>query len=545
MQFVNPEPHTVSPVDAPASDAPYDLIIVGFGGAGASAALEAGSRGARVLLIDRYDGGGATAMSGGVVYLGGGSKQQAAAGYDDNPEEMFRYLQFEVGDAVDEATLRAYCEESLDNLAFLEALGIPFHATGEAPKTSYPEPDVSLYFSGNELCPPYRDGARTAPRGHRALGKGLTGKVIFKYMRMAVEGRDIELRSECEAQRLIQNEDGRVVGVEIRELPRRGWVPALHRLLALVTSWAGLLTPGFATRAKGWIEAIESRHGVVSQVFASRGVVLSAGGFVFNRKLIRELAPLFAESMPLGCVGDDGSGIAMGVAAGAKTARMDRCTAFRFINPPVALTRGVLVDSRGERICNEEYYGATLGDHIGYGRGGRARLIIDAATKRRILVELWQFRKLNFQSTAALLNLYVNRVKADSLESLAQLCEMPRDALRKTLDEYNLAIREGDGDPLGKSEKVCVPLDQAPWYAINCDFDTPWFPTPTFTVGGVVVDGKSGAVLREDGSEIPGLFSAGRNAVGISSESYVSGLSVGDCIFSGRRAARAALTDES
>ncbi len=527
------------------SDPPYDLIIVGFGGAGACAALEAESLGARVLVIDRYAGGGATAMSGGVVYLGGGSSQQKAAGYEDTPDEMFRYLQYEVGDAVDEPTLRAYCDQSLDNLAFLESLGVPFPATGHAPKTSYPEPDVSLYFSGNELCPPYSDGARTAPRGHRALGAGLTGSVLFHHMRTAVEQCDIEIRTECEARGLIRDETGRIVGVEIRELPQSQLIRRFHRIMALTASWVGVLVPSFGAWAKRQIEALEARQGIESRVWATRGVVLCAGGFVSNRKMIREFAPLFANSMPLGSIGDDGRGIELGLEAGGASARMERCTAFRFINPPVALTEGLLVDSRGERICNEEYYGATLGDHIGYGRGGRAWLIIDAETRRRILAELWEFRKLNFQSISALLNLFVNRISAHSLESLAQLCGMPRESLQKTVDAYNMAIHEGDSDAMGKSKTVCRPLEASPFYAINCDIDSRWFPTPTFTIGGIVVEGHSGAVLREDGEPIPGLYAAGRNAVGISSESYVSGLSIGDGVFSGRRAARHAMTEES
>ncbi|PYY66301.1 delta 4, 5-alpha steroid dehydrogenase, partial [Pseudomonas jessenii] len=50
-----------------------DLLIVGFGGAGACAAIEASTRGLSVLALDRFEGGGATALSGGVVYAGGGT----------------------------------------------------------------------------------------------------------------------------------------------------------------------------------------------------------------------------------------------------------------------------------------------------------------------------------------------------------------------------------------------------------------------------------------------------------------------------------------
>jgi 3-oxo-5alpha-steroid 4-dehydrogenase len=62
------------------------------------------------------------------------------------------------------------------------------------------------------------------------------------------------------------------------------------------------------------------------------------------------------------------------------------------------------------------------------------------------------------------------------------------------------------------------------------------FPCPMLTLGGLVVDESTGRVRGEDGKPIAGLFAAGRSAVGICSRAYVSGLSLADCVFSGRRA---------
>src|SRR5215470_969430 len=93
-------------------------VVVGFGAAGACAALEAVAAGCSVLVLDRFGGGGATALSGGVVYAGGGTPQQRAAGVTDSPEAMFAYLQNEVGDVVPAATLREFCEGSTAMLAW-------------------------------------------------------------------------------------------------------------------------------------------------------------------------------------------------------------------------------------------------------------------------------------------------------------------------------------------------------------------------------------------------------------------------------------------
>ncbi|MBS4104664.1 FAD-dependent oxidoreductase, partial [Tsukamurella paurometabola] len=73
-------------------DATADVVVVGYGGAGAAAALAARESGADVLALDRYLGGGATNLSGGIVYAGGGTRIQRAAGIDDDAENMFSYL---------------------------------------------------------------------------------------------------------------------------------------------------------------------------------------------------------------------------------------------------------------------------------------------------------------------------------------------------------------------------------------------------------------------------------------------------------------------
>ena len=67
-------------------DREADVVVVGFGCAGACAAIEAAEAGADVLLLERASGGGGTsAMSGGLIYMGGGTPVQAACGIEDTP----------------------------------------------------------------------------------------------------------------------------------------------------------------------------------------------------------------------------------------------------------------------------------------------------------------------------------------------------------------------------------------------------------------------------------------------------------------------------
>jgi 3-oxo-5alpha-steroid 4-dehydrogenase len=165
-------------------------------------------------------------------------------------------------------------------------------------------------------------------------------------------------------------------------------------------------------------------------------------------------------------------------------------------------------------------------------------LVIDARVRKTVWEEMVASRKLGWQNISAFINLFFNREKAGSLPALAKACEIPADALRETVERYNRSARDGGPDEFGKTAAACRPLENPPFYAIRCHLDSRRFPAACMTLGGLRVEGRTGRVLRGDGSSIDGLYAAGRNAVGISSHSYVSGLSLADCIFSGRRAGR-------
>lgn len=114
--------------------------------------------------------------------------------------------------------------------------------------------------------------------------------------------------------------------------------------------------------------------------------------------------------------------------------------------------------------------------------------------------------------------------------------------LRQTLEQYNaLAERGGKGDPMGKFPDFVHKLEP-PFISINCSLGSKLFACASLTLGGLVVNEETGEVRREDGSDIEGLHAAGRSAIGICSNGYVSGLAIADCVFSGRRAARHALS---
>ena len=102
-------------------------------------------------------------------------------------------------------------------------------------------------------------------------------------------------------------------------------------------------------------------------------MILSAGGFVSNREMMRTHAPAYKGGIPLGTSGDDGKGINLGVEAGGATDKLGNVSAWRFIVPPSAFLGSILVGESGARIVDESRYGAALGQSDG-GEEQRNRL---------------------------------------------------------------------------------------------------------------------------------------------------------------------------
>lgn len=524
----------------------FDVVVVGFGCAGACAAIEAADAGASVLIIERFDGGGATRRSGGVIYAGGGTATQEAAGVSDTPSRMFRYLRRETEGAVSDTVLRDFCRESRANLEWLCALGLAVPARCWEAKTTQPPAGYGLYYSGNERQ--YGGAGGAVPRGHVPGGMGMGGPFIHAALSRAVAARGIEVRQHTWAVSLTRDGRGAVTGVEAQTLARRPLSRGLR---------AALFGMGMASRGAAALMArIERRRGEHVRITARRGVIITAGGFSFNRAMMELHAPAYARSMPLGTPGDDGSGISLGLEAGAAAAHLESCAASRFYAPPLAFTTGIMVDGAGRRLCDESLYGATLSRHIAAAPGGCAWLVVDRAIMKAAADEMrahervtsyslrdilaGQVNYLIFRRMNAVINRRLNRIRAATMEDLARRLGMDPAVLTATMDDYNRDTAAGRPDKLGKDTAIRRVIANPPFYAIDVSLGNRLFLDPCMTLGGLRVDHTHGRVLRHDSSPIPGLYAAGRSAAGICARSYVSGLSLADCIAMGRRAGRAA-----
>lgn len=514
----------------------YDVIVVGFGAAGAAAAIEAADRGARVLALDRGYGGGATALSGGIIYAGAGTAEQHAGGHTDSVDNLRAYLTQEVGDAVGEDTLTRFCAESPGLIEWLKAQGVEFRGGPVSSyKTSYPTDDFYLYYSGNEKAYPYAQHAAPAPRGHRVLAPGMSsGRVLYERLRDSAKAKGVTVIPLARVHGLI-TDAGRVVGVRYRVLDQGHPNAHRHRVLTRATAKLGTWMPGLVNGVVARAERLWAEAAVQTEARAP-SVILAAGGFIFNREWVQAHAPEFTKISPLGTAGDDGNGIALGLDAGGFTDKMGNVAAWRFLAPPSAFLEGLTVGADGSRITNEDLYGATHSTVMMREFGGTGWAIYDARTWAKIRGQVRTQTQL-FQRLQLIYLFTTGHRKSSTLEGLARKNGIDPAGLRRTVDAYNSGIVSGTGDPAHKDPDLCAPMTTGPFYSIDISAASSMFyPVPGLTLGGLVVDEKTGEVMHRDGGTVAGLYAVGRTAVGICSNSYVSGLSLSDCVFSGRRA---------
>jgi succinate dehydrogenase/fumarate reductase flavoprotein subunit len=455
-----------------------DVVVVGFGCAGSCAAIEAAAR-AEVLMVEGAPmAGGTSAAAHAILYLGGGTPVQRACGFEDDAEQMFRYLMASCGPDPDPDLIAPYCEGSVEHFHWLCEQGIPFQASF-FPDGHFPESDEGLVYSGNERVHPFRDIARPAPRGHIPHTPGPAGGLLMQKLSAATlqSGTDVVYGARCSA--LVQEDDGRVVGIVFDRDSQRCFVRARC------------------------------------------GVVLTTGGFIYNDEMLRELAPdLLRCRHKVGTPTDDGSGIRMGMAAGAEAVGLDRGDVLLPLYPPPTLKQGLLVNREGARFINEDAYHGRIGEFALHRCGGEVWMIIDSSIDERPA-----------NTPAPLIAV------EEDVASLEQALGMPEGALQATVTAYNEAARRGEDPLFHKGPEHVRPLIHPPYGALDLRMESAHYGG--FTLGGLRIDAE-GRVLRSPDEPIPGLFAAGRASSGVAKRGYSSGLSLGDASFFGRRAGRCA-----
>jgi len=461
-----------------------DVLIIGLGAAGASAAIESRGAGADVLVLERASGGGgSTQYSGGFLYLGGGTRPQRANGFADSAENMYRFLSAATP-APDHRKIRDYCEHSPAHFDWLEAQGLRFNDGFYPHKHFEHSTEDGLAWSGNEKVWPYLEAATPVPRGHKVTspgGQGQLGEGGLKLITTLItRAKALGVRIEPDAfvQQLIVDAEGRVVGAKYRNF------------------------------------------GETRLVRARRGVVLATGGFGANKAMLEQYCPLLAEehSNVVGAPTADGSGIELGASVGAALNNMAGCLITSPFYPPASLLKGILINKLGRRfVAEDSYHGRSAWaclqqpDRIAY-------LICDNAV----------FGRPEFQAQPLI----------DAWESVAEMEQalgIPAGALQAELATYNTEAASGRDPAFHKQKDWLQPLVEPPFAALDCSYGKAFYTG--FTLGGLKTSALA-EVLDDQNRPIPGLYAAGACASNIAQDSagYASGTCLGESTFFGRRA---------
>jgi 3-oxosteroid 1-dehydrogenase len=544
-----------------ADDPEFDLVVVGSGAAGMTAALTAAARGLRAVVLEKTEYfGGSTARSGGGVWIPGNSVLRRH-GVTDTAEQAARYLGYVAGEDTPAALRAAFLQHGPAMLDLvlaktpLDFAWVPNYsdyypeAPGGRPGGRSVEPALlDGRVLGPELAhlrPPYLPapaGITVTQANYRWLSLGTSHpRAITTTARITSR----MIVSKLRHRQLLSM--GQALAAGLRAGLARADVPVW-----LNTPMTGL------HRTDDRVTGVQVLHdGEPAVVRAARGVLLASGGFERNEQLRQryQRAPIGTE-WTVGSPGNTGEGITAGEDAGGVLELMDDA----WWGPSIPLTGGpvfclaerslpgsIFVNAAGERFMNEAapYVDAV---HTMYDRHTednphipcwmivdqryRNRYVFTGVPPRRPLPRRW------YAAGAVR--------RAGSLPDLAEQIGVSADGLAKTVDRFNEFARAGKdadygrgdsaydryyGDPNCKPNPNLAPLAEPPFYAIKI------VPGDLGTKGGLRTDERA-RVLRADGSVIPGLYAAGNTSALVMGRSYAGpGATIGPAMTFGYLAA--------
>jgi 3-oxosteroid 1-dehydrogenase len=540
-----------------------DVVVVGAGGAGMSAALAAGRGGLDTILVEKSGWfGGSTARSGGGVWIPGNYALQAAGQVDPGDREAARlYLDSIVGDVVPKVRRDTYLDRGPEVMDFIRDhtrvrfQWVPEYADylpeqpGGRPRGRSVEPvPMDARFLGPELerlHPAYTKAPANlivTQADFRKISLGLRTwrgpvtmvKVMLKRLLSGLRGQKMYAM-------------GNAIAIGLRQGLIDAGVPVFYD-----TALADLVVEDGRV-----VGVVVERDGVRHEVRARRGVILGSGGFEHSQELREKFLPHpTSHEWSTGAASNTGAGLLAGTAAGAATDLLDDAWWGPTIPLPGRawfclaernLPGSIIVNAAGRRFMNEAlpYVEATheiyRGEATGVGHVP-SQMIFDQTYRNRYLFAGVPGRQ-PFPG-----RWYKEGVvkRADTLDALAEKIGVPPAALRQTVERFNGFARSGVdedfhrgestydkyySDPTVKPNCSLNVIDQAPFYAVKMA------PGDLGTKGGLVTD-KRARVLRPDGSAIEGLYAAGNVSAAVMGRTYAGpGATIGPALVFGYLAA--------
>lgn len=456
-----------------------DVVVVGSGAAGLTAALSAAQAGASVLVAEAEGViGGSSRLSGGLM-MGAGTRYQKALGIDDDAEQLFHdYFQLNQWQ-VEPGPVRRLAEECGPTVEWLGDLGVEYYD--------------QLVFGGDERV----------PRVHCPIGRG---QAVVDVLTRECRSAGVQFALGQRVDRLLV-EDGVVAGVGVGEDTLRS-----H---AVVIASGGFgndpdklarFFPSAARTEWSWYIGAPGSRGDHLDLAAQVGAQLR--GYDRGLRLLHAGFDHIYEAYLPGWL----------VLVDAEGRRFCDETA------PYGIMDG-LIGTRGDRawaVFDHAVLAAATEAGV-----ARYKQKIPGSTKK-------QSPHWNTDIVDAMVE--EGRVhRAGTLDDLAAAVGLPAAALAGTIGRYNAQVAGGADTDYLKDAKFLEPVATAPFYAAEV---RP--ATVCFTACGLRVD-RDAQVLGADGDPIGGLFAAGEAAGGIVGPRYVgSGNSYANCVTFGRIAGRGA-----
>ena len=507
---LNPDDYMTKVAAAAAGDVTKeaDVVIVGAGGAGMTAAMTASDAGKSVIILESQ------AMVGGNSVRSTGGMNAAKTVYQDENE-------FGEGAGV-EKMLKSAADNYADN-EFITSLA----ATVAQQWADYQANPVG-YFDSVELM----------ELDTMVGGKGINNPELVKTL---VEGtapaidwldengmslHNVAAFGGASVKRIHRpvNEEGKVVSVGAYLVPLMEKACQDRGVEFILNTTADTILTDESGKAVG-VSGTDKDGNTVT--VNAKSVVLATGGFGANLDMVASYKPELKGFMTTNAPGIQGQGIAMATAIGAATVDMDQIQIHPTVeaNTAALITEGlrgdgaILVNANGERFTDE----VSTRDKVSAAEiaqpGSFSWLIVDQA----------------MADASNVIQGYITKgytKQGATYEELAKEIEVDPATFAATMEKWNGCVEAKTDADFGRTS-FANPLNTAPYYAIKVSAGV------HHTMGGVVIN-SSTEVLKEDGSVIPGLFAAGEVTGGVHGANRLGGTAVADFVVFGRIAGASA-----
>ena len=478
-----------------------DVVVVGAGGAGMSAAITAADAGKTVVILESQ------AMVGGNTVRATGGMNAAKTALQDNNE---------FGEQAGlEKTLASVETSWADNAAIVELA-----ATVKTQWEEY-QKNPTGYFDSKELM----------QLDTLIGGKGINDVTLVKTM---VEGSEsgIEWLSSIGADLTSVGSFGgasvkrihRPVNAEGKTVSVGSYiVPILEKnvtdrgveILFNTTATEITMDNGVVTGVKG----VTADGGNV--LVSAKAVVLATGGFGANLPMVAELKPELNGFMTTNAAGLQGQGIAMATAVGAATVDMEQIQ----IHPTVQFDTAALITEglRGDGAILVNAEGKRFIDEVG------TRDVVSAAEIAQTGSFSWLIVDQKMVDASSVIAGYIKKgltIEGASYEELAANIGVPAADFAATMEAWNANVAAKTDAEFGRTS-FANPLDTAPFYAIKVTAGI------HHTMGGLKINANT-EVLTAEGTAIPGLYAAGEVTGGVHGANRLGGNAVSDIVVFGR-----------